>query len=45
MAGEESKDKMKEFEQEKYRREIDNFKIQNEHISHINDGLMKEKKC
>ena len=33
---------MKEFEQEKDKREIDHFKIQNEHISQINDGLMKE---
>ena len=35
---------MKEFEQDKQRREIDHFRIQNEHISQINDGPMKENK-
>ena len=33
---------MKEFEQDKDKREIYHFRIQNEHISQINDGLMKE---
>ena len=32
---------MKEFEQDKQRREIDHFIIQNEHMNQINDGLMK----
>ena len=41
IAYEESEDEMKEFEQEKDRRAIDHFRIQNEHISQINDGLTK----
>ena len=41
MVDEDSEDEMKEFEQEKDRREIDHFRIQNEHISQINAGLMK----
>ena len=44
MEDEESEDEIKEFKQEKYRKEIDHFKIQNEHISKINDGLMKANK-
>ena len=41
MIDEESEAEMKEFEREKGRREIDHFRIQNEHISQINDGLKK----
>ena len=32
---------MKEFEQDKQRREINHFRIQNKHMNQINDGLMK----
>ena len=44
MVNEQSEDEIKEFVQGKDKREIDHFKIQNEHISQINDGLMKANK-
>ena len=35
---------MTEFELDKHRRQIDHFRIQNEHMNKINDGLMKANK-
>ena len=35
---------MKEFEKDKYNKEIEQFKVQNEHINQIHDSLMQANK-